>query len=89
MDLHCLAVARSALEGVRRYSVGDACIVLWIGDTSKASGHGVELKHLMLAFSRIHDTEYVRKVHTGSHPFLLMLCLPACLTEKEGRFPSS
>ena len=35
MDLHCLAVARSALEGVRRYSVGDACIVLWVSDNKQ------------------------------------------------------
>ena len=35
MDLHCLAVARSALEGVRRYSVGDACIIFWVSDNKQ------------------------------------------------------
>ena len=88
MDLHCLAVPGSALNGVPRHIVGDACIVLWVCDTSTASGYGVELRNLMLAFSRMHDMEYVRKVHTCSHPFLLAFCLPACLTEK-GRNPFS
>ena len=57
-----------ALNGVQRYSVGYACIVLWVEDTSKASGYGMELRNLMLAFSRMHVTEYVRKVHTSLHP---------------------
>ena len=88
MELHWLAVLavhEPAFEGIVWGM--HALYTFWVGDTSKASGHGVELRHLMLAFSRIHDTQYVRKVHTNSHPFLLALCLPACLPEKEDRKP--
>ena len=89
MDLNSLALPRIALNGVRKYSVGDACIVSWVDDRSTASGYGLELRNIMLAFSRMPDMDYVLKVHTCSHPFLLVLCLPACLTEKEDRYPFS
>ncbi len=84
--LPCIAVNSMAFEGI---VWGMDALYYGLVIPSKASGYGVELRNLMLAFSRMHDTEYVRKVHICSHPLLLALCLPACLTEKEGRYPFS
>ncbi len=61
MELHSLALARLALNGVQTYSVGDACIVLRVDDGSTASGYGMELRNLMLALFRMYDTEYILK----------------------------
>ena len=61
-----------ALNGVQKYSVGGACIVLWVEDTSKASGYGLELRDLVLAFFRMHVTYMYEKyiqayIHNLSH----------------------